>query len=281
VLDAAPVAVPTAPPSTAPAAPDEAIIAVDASSAEPVASEITPSAAPAPAINAPLAAVPAGAEAVTTAAAAPNAAVSNLVAALPASVDPREVMMVLQQVVETWLAATPAKQGGASAALATTDGAAATATASPSTAAARAPPPPYRGGPTTAQPAVPSSLPPGADPVAVGARLLRETNAALAHQQLLQIASLPAVAQGQGPSHAQTPQWMFEIPFATPQGSAVAQFKISRDGGRGGKGKQTPVWRAQFSLDVEPMGPVHAQVVLAGDRTWVSLWAVRAKTRAC
>ena len=68
---------------------------------------------------------------------------------------------------------------------------------------------------------------------------------------------------------------MFEIPFATPQGSAVAQFKVSRDGAKGGKGQQAPVWRANFSLDVEPMGPVHAQIILAGERSWVSLWAER------
>jgi hypothetical protein len=34
-------------------------------------------------------------------------------------------------------------------------------------------------------------------------------------------------------------------------------------------------WRARFSLDVEPMGPVHAQVALTGDRARVSLWAER------
>ena len=33
--------------------------------------------------------------------------------------------------------------------------------------------------------------------------------------------------------------------------------------------------RARFSLDVEPMGPVHAQVALTGDRARVSLWAER------
>lgn len=109
---------------------------------------------------------------------------------------------------------------------------------------------------------------------------MRETSAALAHQELLQIASLPTAMQGPAHSDGQNPHWMFEIPFATPQGSAIAQFKISRDGAKGSKGGQAPAWRARFSLDVEPMGPVHAQIVLAGDRTWVSLWAEREESVA-
>ena len=68
---------------------------------------------------------------------------------------------------------------------------------------------------------------------------------------------------------------MFEIPFATAQGSAIAQFEISRDGGGGADAPSGPVWRARFSLDVEPMGPVHAQVALMGTRAWVTLWAER------
>jgi hypothetical protein len=196
---------------------------------------------------------------------------------LPANVDPKNLIQIFQQVFAAWFEETPAKpSAGAAAAGSAPDASPLVASPNNSSNPAKSPPPPYRGGPTTPQPAVPSALPSNADPVTVANRLMRETSAALAHQELLQIASLPAAAQGPTPSDGQNPQWMFEIPFATPQGSAVAQFKISRDGGgKGSKGGQAPVWRAQFSLDVEPMGPVHAQVVLAGDRTWVSLWAER------
>ena len=38
------------------------------------------------------------------------------------------------------------------------------------------------------------------------------------------------------------------------------------------------MWRARFSLDLEPMGPVHALVALAGERASVTLWAERAAT---
>jgi hypothetical protein len=38
------------------------------------------------------------------------------------------------------------------------------------------------------------------------------------------------------------------------------------------------VWRARFSLDVEPTGPVHALVSLTGDKTSVRIWAERPAT---
>jgi hypothetical protein len=104
---------------------------------------------------------------------------------------------------------------------------------------------------------------------------LNHTEAALAHLKLLQIASLPDSPQGNPPHQEQGPRLMFEIPFSTPHGSAIAQFEIRRDG-RGATAEQSgPVWRARFSLDIEPMGPVHAQIVLMGGRAWVTLWAER------
>jgi hypothetical protein len=40
------------------------------------------------------------------------------------------------------------------------------------------------------------------------------------------------------------------------------------------------VWRARFSIDIEPMGPVHAQVTIVGARTSVTLWAEREASAA-
>ncbi|HQR91594.1 MAG TPA: flagellar hook-length control protein FliK, partial [Caulobacter sp.] len=34
-------------------------------------------------------------------------------------------------------------------------------------------------------------------------------------------------------------------------------------------------WRARFSLDVEPLGPVHVQIALTGACTRVGVWAER------
>jgi hypothetical protein len=103
---------------------------------------------------------------------------------------------------------------------------------------------------------------------------------------LLQAASLPESAQAQSVQMMKSgdtsgPRWNFEIPFATQNGTAIAQFEISRDGRSGQQADGTKaVWRARFTLDVEPMGPVHAQVSLIGSRTAVTLWAERSEAAA-
>jgi len=74
------------------------------------------------------------------------------------------------------------------------------------------------------------------------------------------------------------PRWNFEIPFVTPQGTAMAQFEISRDGGSEAVEAAKRVWRARFSLDVEPAGPVHALISLTGEKTSVRIWAERPAT---
>src|SRR6202007_1796681 len=97
------------------------------------------------------------------------------------------------------------------------------------------------------------------------------TDGALARQTLLQVASLPEAAGG---THAveRSAQWAFEIPFAMGQGSSIAQFEISCDGHASGvDGSFT--WRVRFSLNLEPMGPIHALIAVTGDRAAVTLWA--------
>ena len=136
--------------------------------------------------------------------------------------------------------------------------------------------PPYRGAPLAAQAIAAPSIAPDTAPHEIAHKLIAETDGALARQTLLQVASLP-----DQPSHprAETMQrWNFEVPFATPQGTAIAQFEVSRDGSAAKADPQARIWRARFSLDVEPMGPVHAMIALAGARTSVTLWAERAAT---
>ena len=143
------------------------------------------------------------------------------------------------------------------------------------------PPPPFRGALPTAQPVASPSIAPGA-PLATSAHhLLENTDAAIARQTLLQVASLPdrldlPTAQVDNSQ----PRWNFEIPFVTPQGTAMAQFEISRDGAGAEVEAAKRVWRARFSLDVEPAGPVHALVSLVGDKTSVRMWAERPATAA-
>lgn len=145
--------------------------------------------------------------------------------------------------------------------------------------AARTPPPPFRGALPSAQPVVPPSIAPDAPLAATLHRLLDDTDAAIARQTLLQVASLPDRADIAGPrTDPAAPRWNFEIPFATPAGTAIAQFEISRDGTGSATDAAKRVWRARFSLDVEPAGPIHALISLSGDKTSVRMWAERPAT---
>src|SRR5205085_1223347 len=89
------------------------------------------------------------------------------------------------------------------------------------------PPPPYRGGPTSAQPPLPPTLFADSSPRLVGQVLLSHAEAALSHMKLLQIASLPDTPSSTR-SDNQGPRWMFEIPFATPQGCAIGPVSGQR-----------------------------------------------------
>jgi Flagellar hook-length control protein FliK len=143
------------------------------------------------------------------------------------------------------------------------------------------PPPPFRGALPSAQPVASPSIAPDAPLSTTAHHLLGDTDAALARQTLLQVASLPDRIDLAGPKVDVTaPSWNFEIPFVTPQGTAMAQFEISRDGSGSEAEASKRVWRARFSLDVEPSGPVHAQISLVGDKTSVRMWAERPSTAA-
>ncbi|CAN7396492.1 flagellar hook-length control protein FliK [Bradyrhizobium sp. LjRoot220] len=143
------------------------------------------------------------------------------------------------------------------------------------------PPPPFRGASPTAQPVASPSLAPDAPLATTAHHLLDDTDAAIARQTLLQVASLPDRIDGPGPKiDLTTPRWNFEIPFVTPQGTAMAQFEIARDGSASEAEAARQVWRARFSLDVEPTGPIHALVSLIGEKTSVRMWAERPATAA-
>ena len=145
------------------------------------------------------------------------------------------------------------------------------------------PAPPFRGALPSAQPVASASIVPETPLAPAAHHLLADTDAAIARHTLLQIASLPdridALPQP-APNDPTGPRWNFEIPFATPQGTAMAQFEISRDGGGSEAEAAKKVWRARFTLDVEPTGPVHALIALVGEKTSVRMWAERPQTAA-
>jgi Flagellar hook-length control protein FliK len=140
-------------------------------------------------------------------------------------------------------------------------------------------PPPFRGALPAPQAIATPSLASDAPLSQTVHRLLDDTDAAIARQTLLQVASLPDRVDASGQRIDPTvPQWNFEIPFATAQGTAMAQFEISRDGGGNEADPSKKAWRARFSLNVEPAGPVHALITLSGDKTLVRMWAERPAT---
>lgn len=175
--------------------------------------------------------------------------------------DLKAILLVLRQMLQAWTESEPRAAAG-------------------STSSTSPPPPPYRGAPPSAQSQAQPSLPPYAPSAVVAQRLLVETDGALARQTLLQLASLPETDAG---SHAaaRATQWAFEIPLAARQGSAIAQFEIRRDGHAATETSEASfTWRVRFSVNLEPMGPVHALVALAGERAAVTLWAEREASAA-
>jgi Flagellar hook-length control protein FliK len=142
------------------------------------------------------------------------------------------------------------------------------------------PPPPISGALPAAQPVMPATLVSNSPLDTAMHQLLADTDGAIARQTLLQVASLPdQVDPVTGRIEQVAPRWNFEIPFLTQQGTAMAQFEISRDGGTASEADAASrAWRARFTLDVEPAGPVHALVSLSGERTSVRMWAERPAT---
>ncbi|GAA0007392.1 hypothetical protein BRDID11002_73980 [Bradyrhizobium diazoefficiens] len=94
-------------------------------------------------------------------------------------------------------------------------------------AAARGTPPPFRGAlPSPQSIASPSLAPDTPLAATVHPSARRHRCRAIARQTLLQVASLPDRTDASGHRvDPAVPQWNFEIPFATPQGTAMAQFE--------------------------------------------------------
>jgi hypothetical protein len=134
------------------------------------------------------------------------------------------------------------------------------------------PPPPYRDAPMTAQAQAQASLAASTPPREIAHVLLTQADSTLARQTLLQAASLP---DRTGTSSPGSIRWNLEIPFLLPQGTAVAQLEIARDGRHAPAEGLQASWRVRFTIDIEPIGPVHAHIAVSGARTAVNIWVER------
>jgi hypothetical protein len=145
------------------------------------------------------------------------------------------------------------------------------------------PAPPYAGAPLQGQPPATPMLAPDAALEMIAALLTKEAKGALSRQMLMQAASLPKsgqTASAQGATQRSSASWLFELLFAAPDGPAVAQFEIDRDGEPPQDGAPDPIWRVRFSLDFAPIGPIHARISLGGGQAHVALWAENDETRS-
>lgn len=149
------------------------------------------------------------------------------------------------------------------------------------------PAPPRRGGIPRGQAALaPERAGEGIDGVTtLGRRALERTEGALQRILLGQYAVLDhsGDADQPGATAARHGEWTAEIPLATRDGTAVLQMSIERDGGRRSNtsaASDATGWRVRFALDVEPLGPVTAQVGLAGEHLSIGLWFERPETAA-
>ncbi len=141
------------------------------------------------------------------------------------------------------------------------------------------PPPPRRGQAPRGQAALPAEAVGSGGVEDLARRALERTEGALSRILLEQFAALdrrpddPARPAENGLQRS----WTVEMPLATSGGTGVVQMTVERDGGRArGEGAAAaPAWRVRFSLDVEPLGPVHVQIGLAGDKLAIGLWAER------
>ncbi|MEQ1753631.1 MAG: flagellar hook-length control protein FliK [Micropepsaceae bacterium] len=114
-----------------------------------------------------------------------------------------------------------------------------------------------------------------ADASVVARTLSTRTENALNQVKLLEVAAQIQKPDDRPPSDARDPSWNFELPVSTPHGDTKAKFEVNRDTCKGRDGEQVTVWRARLSIDVEPLGPVHAQIALLNKKAWISLWTER------
>jgi len=164
--------------------------------------------------------------------------------------DLKTALAQLAEAAQRWLAKTPANQPQ-------------TQNPAPSV------PPPVRGGQPAAQSPAEPTLPQNAIPALTAKLLATGSEAALARQNLLQMASLPDQQQ---PGET---RWIFDVPLMTPQGPAVAQLIVTRDGKESSAESPEPVWRIGLAMDIEPLGPVRANLALSGGHAWVTISADR------
>lgn len=137
--------------------------------------------------------------------------------------------------------------------------------------------PPLRGALPHGQPPAAASLAAGAGAAETARLLLDRTEAALARITLLQAASLPDAREAARPNAPY--QATVEVPLRLGSETAIVPFQIRHEPEDGAPSRQggrpAGEWIMRFSLDAEPLGPVHAAIRWREGRVGIQLWAER------
>ena len=137
--------------------------------------------------------------------------------------------------------------------------------------------PPLEGLPPEPQPQTRTSTAVTAPAGEFAAQIRDGADAAIERIQLNQFASLPAGLERADGAPAR--HWSFEIPIALGPDTAVADFRIDRDGGGEAASSEARAWRVRFAMNLGNTGPVHAEIALRGKSISVGLWAESDATR--
>jgi hypothetical protein len=137
--------------------------------------------------------------------------------------------------------------------------------------------PPLRGALPHGQPPAPASLGAEATAAEVAQVLTERTEAALARMTLLQAASVPDAREAGRPDIPL--QTTVEVPIRFGAETAIMQFQIVRERDQGQEEAARAIrrgdWTMRFSLEAEPLGPIHAAVRWRDGHVGVQLWAER------
>jgi hypothetical protein len=90
-------------------------------------------------------------------------------------------------------------------------------------------------------------------------QILRQTEGSLARIQLNQLSSLPT-------DEGSRQVWQFEIPVKHPEGFDNFQLRIEREQSHSEKKGAQHRWRLSLHFDLDPLGPVQAQITLLGEQ---------------
>ena len=128
------------------------------------------------------------------------------------------------------------------------------------------PAPPTRDAALSPQAPAPATLPEHPDLSALVEHLAPQVEQALARLTLHQLASCPTGRRAPGCSRSRSPRRRGP-PWRSSRSSAMARAPEPRMPQRRGA--------PRFSVDIEPLGPVHVHVAMSGGKAAVSVWAER------